>query len=125
MAYDEYQADRVRGTLKGKGVSFDERKMMGGLCIMVDDKMCVGLMQSKADGQNLLMVRIGEDTLSQVINEKHVLPMEFTGRPLKGYAFIEAEGFDMQEDMDHWVQLCLDFNPLAKMSAKKRAKKRK
>ncbi len=42
MAYDEYLADRIRAVLQSRRISFNEMKMMGGLCYMVDDKMCVG-----------------------------------------------------------------------------------
>ena len=43
MAYDEYLADRIRAVLESRKISFEEMKMMGGLCYMVDDKMCVGV----------------------------------------------------------------------------------
>ena len=38
MAYDEYLADRIRGVLKERKVTYRELKMMGGLCIMVGEK---------------------------------------------------------------------------------------
>jgi hypothetical protein len=37
MAYNEYLADRIRQLLNEKGVNFSEKKMMGGLCFMVND----------------------------------------------------------------------------------------
>ncbi len=46
--------------------------------------------------------------------------MDFTGRSIKGYVFVTPEGFDMEEDLDYWLQLCLDFNPLAKASKKRK-----
>ncbi|MGC9342589.1 MAG: TfoX/Sxy family protein [Bacteroidales bacterium] len=52
MAYDEFLADRIRAALKDKQISFDEKKMMGGLCYMVDEKMCVGVIKDN------LMARI-------------------------------------------------------------------
>lgn len=48
--------------------------------------------------------------------------MNFTGRPMKGYVFIGPEGTDMDDDLAYWIQLALDFNPLAK-SSKKKSKK--
>jgi len=38
---------------------------------------------------------------------------------MKGFVFVSAEGIDMQEDLEYWVQLCLNYNPLAKSSKKK------
>ena len=42
MAYDEYLADRIRQQLTQRHVRFEEKRMMGGLCFMVNDKMCLG-----------------------------------------------------------------------------------
>ena len=49
--------------------------------------------------------------------------MNFTGRSMKGYVFLEPTAMDMEEELAYWVQLCLDFNPLAKSSKKKKKKK--
>ena len=43
MAYDEYLADRIRRVFAEKHTSYSEKKMMGGLCFMVDEKMCCGI----------------------------------------------------------------------------------
>ena len=43
---------------------------------------------------------------------------------MKGYVFITEEGFDLDEDLDYWLQMCLDFNPLAKSSKKKSIRKK-
>jgi len=114
MAYDELLADRIRNTLAEKKVYARELKMMGGLCFMVDEKMCVGIVK------NNLMARIGVDSYENALGKKGVQPMDFTGRPMNGYVFIDPEGVDMDEDLEYWVQLCLDYNPLAKSSKKKK-----
>ncbi len=114
MAYDELLADRISQVLKDKNVDAKEKKMMGGLTFMVDDKMCVGIVK------NNLMARIGPDNYDAALLKKGVQTMDFTGRPMKGYVFIEPKGVDMDEDLEYWVQLCLDFNPFAKSSKKKK-----
>ncbi len=113
MAYDEYLADRIRASLKNKHVNYVEKKMMGGLCFMVDDKMCMGVIK------NDLTARISTDIYEQVLNETGCKPMDFTGKAMKGFVMVEPEGIDMDEDLDKWVQRCLDFNPFAKSSKKK------
>ncbi len=55
MAYNEYQAERIRRVFKENNVLTEEKKMMGGLCFMVNDKMCCGLVHNKAKGLDLLM----------------------------------------------------------------------
>ena len=114
MAYDELLADRIRNTLNEAKIEARELKMMGGLCFMVDEKMCIGIVK------NMLMARIGEEVYPEALSKKGVQPMDFTGRPMKGYVFIDPEGVDMDEDLSYWVDKCLAFNPHAKASKKKK-----
>ena len=114
MAYDNYLADRMSRILAEKHVSAEEKKMMGGLCYMVDDKMCFGIVK------NQMMARINPDFYQEALEMEHVNEMNFTGRPMKGYVFIDGEGIDSEDQLDFWVQKCLDFNPLAKSSKKKK-----
>ncbi|MEX0273401.1 MAG: TfoX/Sxy family protein [Flavobacteriaceae bacterium] len=120
MAYDDYLADRIKNTLKERKVAFQEKKMMGGLCFMVDDKMLCGTHIDKKYGDSLLMARIGESFYEEALTMKGCLPMDFTGRPMKGFVFITPEGFDTDSELAFWVQKCLDFNPLAKASKKRK-----
>lgn len=114
MAYDELLADRVRQILLRKKTSFEEKKMFGGLCYMVDEKMCVGL--TKTD----LMARIDPDFYDQALTRNGARKMMFTGREMKGFVFVDPEAVDMEEDLEFWVDLCLEFNPKAKSSKKKK-----
>ncbi len=120
MAYDEYQADRIKQVFTDKNVEFEIKKMMGGLCFMVDDKMCVGTHIDKKTGEPLLMCRIGEEKMDEALKKKGCIPMDFTGRPMKGYVFVKPEGTDLDEDLDYWIQMALAFNPYAKSSKKKK-----
>ena len=44
--------------------------------------------------------------------------MNFTGRSMKGFIYVSPDGIDTEEELEYWIQLCLDFNPLAKKSKK-------
>lgn len=116
MAFDEYQKERIDQVLNEKGAQFYSKKMMGGLCYMMDDKMLCGLVK------NQLMARIGEDFYQEALAMDHVNEMNFTGRAMKGYVFVDQEGLDMDEDLAFWIEKCIDFNPLAKSSKKKKKK---
>jgi len=116
MAYSEFLADRVRDSLKGLNTIFEEKKMFGGMCFLVDEKMCVGIINDD------LMVRIDPKNQEKFLNEKGCRIMDFTRRPMKGYLYVSTEGIDMDEDLERWVQRCLDFNPKAKSSKKKNNK---
>lgn len=118
MAYSEEKADRIRTVLAEKGIAFTEKKMFSGICFMVDDKMCCGTHTDKKMGEELLLCRIGEEAYEKSLETEHCIPMEFTGKPMKGFVFVTENGCNTPKKLAHWVQLCLDFNPLAKKSKK-------
>ena len=122
MAYDEYEVDRIKQVFRDKGITYEEKKMIGGMCFMVDGKMCIGSHIDKKSNQNLLMARIGREATEEAMERDGCLPMDFTGRPMKGYVFVNPDGTDMEEDLSYWIQLALDFNPLAKASKKRKKK---
>ena len=122
MPYDEFLADRVRNILKEKHVLFLEKKMMGGLCIMVDDKMLCGVLFDKKGNTDLFMARIGEEAVEKAMKKNGAHLVDFSSRPMKNYVFVSPEGFDLDEDLEEWIQLCLDFNPFAKASKKRKKK---
>ena len=112
--YSEYLADRIRQVLKEKRTSYSEKKMMGGIAFMVDDKMCVGITNED------LMARIDPDIYEESLQKHGVREMDFTKRPMKGWIYVTPEGIDTDEDLASWIQLTLDFNPKAKSSKRKK-----
>ena len=114
MAYSEFLADRVRGSLKELNSAYTEKKMFGGMVFMVKEKMCVGIIKDE------LMVRIDPENQEEFLKEEGCRIMDFTKRPMKGYLYVAPEGIDMEDDLNKWVQRCLDFNPKANASKKKK-----
>jgi len=113
MAYNDALAERVRMHLRQAGHESTEKKMMGGLCFMVNDKMCVGIFK------DLLMARIDPEKEPLLLKEQGARPMDFTGKPMKGYLFIDESGTDRENLLEFWVKECLSFNPKAKASKKR------
>ena len=113
MAYDQYLADRIRLAMKDKHVAFSEKEMFGGIAFMVDAKMCVGVIK------NDLMARVGPENYESSLKKSGCKEMNFSGKSLKGYVYVEPAGVDMDEDLLYWIDLCLSHNPLAKSSKKK------
>jgi TfoX/Sxy family transcriptional regulator of competence genes len=114
MPYDEYLADRIKRVLQDQKVNFYEKKMMGGVAFMVDDKMCVGVVRDN------LMARIDPEIYEQVLQKPGCREMDFTGRPMKGFVFLEPEATDMDENLEYWIGLALEYNPRAKSSKLKK-----
>ena len=113
MAYNDKLANRVREALSSKR-KVEEKKMMGGLTFMVNDKMCIGILQDD------LMLRI-DPGIYEIVLEKHgCREMNFTGRPMKGFVFVSEDGHKTKKDFEYWVNLALDYNKKAKPSRKKK-----
>ena len=119
MAFDEYLVDRVRRVIRENTLAVEEKKMMGGLIFMVDQKMCVGVDKDKKTGQNRLMARIGIDEYQLALKEKGSREMDFTGKPMKGFVFIYEDDIDLDEDLEFWIQKALKFNKEINLSKKK------
>ncbi|MCI5055741.1 MAG: TfoX/Sxy family protein [Flavobacteriales bacterium] len=113
MAYSEYQADRIRQRLSSQG-NIIEKKMMGGLIFMVNDKMCVGLDIDKKTNLDRLMVRVGKLPYEDLLKKEGSREMDFTGKVMRGFLFIDPQAFDTEEDLDFWIEKALEFNALIK-----------
>ena len=109
MAFSEHQADRIRQRLSRSNLT-DEKRMMGGLIFMVNNKMCVGLDINKKTGNDRLMVRVGKASHDQLIFNKGSREMDFTGRVMRGFLYIDPDGFDAEDDLDFWIEKALYFN---------------
>ena len=112
MAYDTFLSDRVRWVLESKKVPFTEKKMFGGIAYMVDDKMCIGINKEK------LMARIDPVFYDEALTKKGCVPMNFTGRAMKGFVFVNPEGIEEDHLLEYWIDKCLEYNPKAKSSRK-------
>jgi hypothetical protein len=120
MAYNEHLAERIGLALQRAGAAYEAKKMMGGLCFMVDGKMCCGIHIDKTSGQDLLMARVGEEAYDSAMEKEGCHPMDFTGRPMKGFVFVSPIGFDADDDLEEWLTMCLAYNPKAKASKKRK-----
>lgn len=111
MAFSEYLVERVRQRMKNVG-KVEEKKMMGGLIFMVNDKMCVGVDTDKKTNTDRLMVRVGKLPYQELLNQKGSREMDFTGTVMRGFLFIDPQGFDAESDLDYWVEKALEFNQM-------------
>ncbi|MBK6966661.1 MAG: TfoX/Sxy family protein [Bacteroidales bacterium] len=114
MAYNENLADRTREIIALTHDRVEEKKMFGGLCFMVNDKMCLGVMNDR------LMVRLNPDRYDEVIELDGCRPMDFTGKTMKGYVYVEMESLASHKQLQYWADLALEYNQVVKPSVKKK-----
>jgi hypothetical protein len=96
MALDERLATRVRKILDGRA-DFVEKHMFGGVCFMIRGRMCCGIID------DALMVRLDPSDADRLVDDAHVRPMDFTGKPMRGYLFVDAEGVASPKALQTWV----------------------
>ncbi len=104
---------RVREVFAATPNKVEEKKMFGGTCFMVNDKMCVGI---KSDG---LMVRFDPAETDALVELEGTEIMEMGGRVMKGYMYVAEEVLRTKKQLDFWLKKGLDFNKFAKSSKKK------
>ena len=102
MAFDEILASRIRKAL-AKQAAVTEKKMFGGVAFMLGGHMCCGV--EKAN----LVVRVHPEEYQQAVAEPHARPMDFTGRPLRGFVYVSPAGYETDEALDTWLGRAVRF----------------
>jgi TfoX/Sxy family transcriptional regulator of competence genes len=103
MTYDQRLAERVRAELPS-GAAVAEREMFGGLAFMVGGKMACGVLK------NELLVKVGKAAHDEAIARPHARPMDFTGRPMRGFVFVAPAGLRTATQLRRWLALALAHN---------------
>ena len=116
MGYDERLAERIRLAVAIRP-DVAEKKMFGGLAFLNKGKMFCGIVKDE------LMVRVGPERYEESLREPHVRPMDFTGRPMKGYIFVESAGCRTDKEVRRWVEQGAEF--IATLDGGTRLKRRK
>ena len=116
MSYNEALANRTREIISLTHKNVEEKKMFGGLCFMVNDKMCVGVEQER------LMVRLDPEKYDEVIQKEGCTPMDFSGKPMQGFVFVSIDALTTKKKLEYWIKLALEYNSIAKASKKKSKK---
>lgn len=115
MSYDEGLFQRLSVLLKStKGI--EPKKMFGGICFMHRGNMLCGI-----DGSRL-MVRVGPEQHMRALSLKHAKVMDITGKPMKGFIFVDEDGYKTDKALGKWLVLGLNFTatlPLKKPKKKK------
>jgi TfoX/Sxy family transcriptional regulator of competence genes len=101
MAYDEALAERVRAIIARDGLS--ERKMFGGLCFLLNGNMLAGVQERG------LMLRVGPQRFQRLLARPGARPMDFTGRPMNGFLYVNRDVCETDADLSSWLDEALGF----------------
>jgi TfoX/Sxy family transcriptional regulator of competence genes len=81
-----------------EGIS--ERKMFGGLCFMTSGNMFAGIVGDE------LMARLPKEQHDEALARPGSRPMDFTGRPMVGFIFVDAAGIESDAALASWLDQC-------------------
>jgi hypothetical protein len=56
-----------------------------------------------------LMARVGPDRYAEALREPGARPMDFTGKPMRGYVFVAAEAIEADSSLDRWIERCVAY----------------
>lgn len=113
MSYNQYIANRIREQLQ-ELTGVDEKEMMGGLSFMLNNKMCVGVINDE------MICRIDPSDYEAALEKTGCSEMDFTGRPMKGWVMINESGLKTEKELKEWIDKAVEFNKYAKQSKKKK-----
>lgn len=102
MAYNQDLADRIADVLSEMAET-TQKKMFGGIAFMVNGHMCCGI------ANDALMLRVGPEIYAETLEQPHVRQMDFTGRPMKGYIYVDPEGLATKKALKKWVAMGVRF----------------
>lgn len=102
MPYDSGLSQRLDELLEGRK-GFQKRKMFGGIGWLLNGNMCVGVYKE------WLITRVGAAAAEKLFTERHVKPMDITGKPMKGWTMIAPEGVEEDADLKRHTELAVKF----------------
>ncbi|PCC73913.1 TfoX N-terminal domain-containing protein [Nannocystis exedens] len=99
MPYDHGVASRLRTAVMRAGPQglVEERKMFGGVALLLDGSIAWGVLRSD------LVIRVTDTAAA--LGRPHARPFDFTGRPSRGLVYVAPPGYAEAADLDAWVAL--------------------
>jgi len=101
MAYDLKLAERIRSELNG--MPFVEKKMFGGVGLLLNGNLACGV------NKDNLIVRVDPEKHNALLKKSHVKPFDLTGKPMKGWLLVDADGVKTDKQLSAWVKEGVEF----------------
>ena len=111
---NSFTAQRIANALTAQGILYEHKRMFGGDCFMVDDKMLVGTYKGG------IMARVDPEEEALLTQRPGAAPMVHGGRSMPGFIMLESFAYENDADLGFWIGKALEYNPKAKSSKKKK-----
>lgn len=101
MSYDLKLAERIRSELNG--IPVVEKKMFGGVGFLLNGNIACGVNKEN------LIVRVDPEKHNTLLKKPNAKPFDLTGRPMKGWLVVEADGVKTDRQLSAWVKEGVEF----------------
>ena len=102
MVYDEKLAERIRKII-GKDKHVTEKHMFGGLSFFYKKKMFCGVLKDD------LVLKMSHEQWENALRKPNIRPMDFTGKPMKGFVYVNQKGCKSDKDLKKLVELSMIY----------------
>lgn len=117
MPYNEILDKRIINLLSQQR-DIVSKKMFGGVCYMLKNKMIIGTAKER------LMIRCLPDRYEELLAKPHAVIMDFTGKAMKGFLFVNESGIKTDKQLQWWIDVGIEY-ALNTPPKKKKVKKKK
>lgn len=107
MAVDEELNKRFRKAA-GTRKKLVEKRMMGGICFMLDGNMLGGADRNKDTAKGRFMFRVGKDNEKEALSTPGAIVVEQGGRKMGGLIFLESDSLSDAE-LKTMMKLALSY----------------
>ncbi len=102
MSFNEELAARVTGIIRNEP-HMSSKMMFGGLGVMIGGNMACGVI-----GDDLI-IRMSPEDYDEAILHDGVREFDFTGKPMRGWVFIDGATVADDDVLSEWVTVGADF----------------
>lgn len=102
MVYNEQLAAKTRALISRRR-GFSEKKMFGGMAYLINGNMCCGVLKDD------LVVRVDPKEYETTLAMPNARPMDFTGRTIRGFVYVDSKGWSKGEALKKWVEMGVKY----------------
>jgi hypothetical protein len=110
VAYNLQLAERIQS--EHNGIPFVEKKMFGGVGLLLNGNTPVlapGASVACGVNKNNLIVRVDPEKHGALLKKSHAKSFDLTGKPMKGWLIVEADGVKTDRLVSAWVKEGVEF----------------
>jgi len=102
MPYNKELESRIKKCVS-RWKNTDDKKLFGGVCHLQNGNMFCGVYK------DCLILRLGDQRSEEVLSRSFARPFDITGRKMKGWVMLDAQGYNDDGDLKAWLTEARNF----------------